>query len=192
VRWADTGTQQAIEKVVQIGPRIGSERPDALFDLDAEGRGCIASYRRLVSYAPGSGATVLSAVSEGSGSSRPTAGPLESELIALGWPRWEARVAFPGIEAASIDDEDADLARRARAALAAQEAGTTTWQIVGDANAPRPGRDFGVGDTVYLDIAPQGRRDQVGTGGLVLPVRVLGWDLDLNSGRVTLIVWEDR
>lgn len=177
-----------IAKTFEIRPRIGQDRPDAVFELDDRGTGNIASYNRFEDYGPNAGATHVIGVSDGSGAYRPMTHPHISDLVGDGWPEWESRVSFPNVVADSVDDEDAELERLASNTLKQRERGTTTWSIVGDENAPRPGRDFGEGDTVYVDIAPRGKEDP--TGGSTA-MRVLGWDLDPRSGRVTLIAWED-
>lgn len=189
VRWLAGSNQQRVEKVLQIAPRVGSDRPDVVFDLDSHGRGNIASYRRKVSYATGKGGTRWIGTSEGVGTSRPMFGPVDSPVLAQGWAIWNTRVNFTGMPTESVDDEDTDLARRTIAASIRRQTGTKTWAIVGDANSPRPGRDFQEGDTVRVDIAPQGKRDPIGGSG---SFRVLGWELDPNSGQVTLIAADDE
>src|SRR5690606_12567064 len=99
-----------------------------------------------------------------------------------------ARPSFPNIDAASVDDEDAELLRLATATLRKRERGSVAWAVTGDDTAPRPGIDFTEGDTVQLVVAPQGKRDPVGG---TAAVRVLGWDLQPHSGEVTVIVWEE-
>ena len=188
VRWTDEATKQAFTKVVRVEARVGIDRPDAIFDLDADGRGCVESYRRRRSYTSGKGATLLIGTSEGSGASRPMTDPLYSPLVDAGWPVWEDRVNFSGLGVGSVGDEDAELLRRTQQTLTQRQAGTTVWQVVGNENAPRPGRDFTEGDTVHIDIAPQGKTDP--HGGQVA-VRVLGWEMSLASGQVTPILWED-
>lgn len=189
VRWLAGSNQQRIEKVLQIAPRVGSDRPDIVFDLDQHGRGNIASYRRKTSYAAGKGGTRWIGTSEGIGASRPMFGPVDSPVLAQGWPIWNTRVNFTGMPTASVDDEDTDLARRTIAASIRRQTGTKTWTIVGEQTAPRPGVDFQEGDTVRVDISPQGKRDPTGGTG---PFRALGWELDLNSGQVTLIAWDEE
>lgn len=188
LRWADD-TRRAVKKVIEIGPRIGQDRPDAIFDLDADGKGCIDTYVRTPSYAAGKGASMVIGTSEGSGESRPMSAPAVSLLVATGMPVWEERVNFVGLDSGSTVDEDTELASRTEKTLRQREHGSVTWAISGTDIAPAPGRDYNEGDTVYVDVAPQGKIDPY--GGTVT-VRVLGWELDTISGRSTPTVWEDQ
>jgi hypothetical protein len=81
IDWADA-TRRAFTKTIEIETRIGHDRPDAIFDLDADGRGVVEAYKRSTSYAEGKGATSLIGTSEGSGSSRPMTDPMVSPW----WP----------------------------------------------------------------------------------------------------------
>lgn len=186
VRWVDPTVRREFEKVLQIGPRIGMDRPDAIFDLDAGGRGNIESYERTISFAAGKGATMLIGTSDGSGTSRPMTDPLVSDLVADGWPVWEERAAFTGLD--SSDDPDAALLSRAKATLAQRELGGVVWVLTVDENAPAPGRDYGEGDTVQIQIAPQGKADPIGG---MKTTRVAGWTLDPATGRSNPVLWEN-
>src|SRR5690606_16039773 len=70
-----------IQKHIQIRPRIGEVRPNAVFDLDPDGRGSIARYTRTTDYGPDGGATVVTGVSDGSGAARPMTVPQVSPLV---------------------------------------------------------------------------------------------------------------
>ncbi len=187
VAW--NATQTGFDKRIHIGPRIGADRPDVVFDLDAAGRGNIISYQRTPSYMVGKGATVVTGVLDGGGSSRVMTDPQVSDLVAAGWPRWEERASF-AIDANSTDDEDSQLMRRTRGRLTQRQGGTVTWQFVTDpaGAAPMPGRDFAEGDTVRIDIAPQGQRDPSGGSG---SVRVAGYEMSWPSLQTTPLVWAD-
>lgn len=185
--WANA-THRAFTKTIEIAPKIGIYRPDALFDLDADGTGVIESYRCSTSYAEGKGATHLVGTSEGSGDSRPMTDPMVSDLVAAGWPVWEERVNFTGLDAATVVDEDTELDKRTEATLRRREHGVRTWVITGNEYAPRPGADYAEGDTIPLAIAPQGKRDPVGG---VTATRTIGWELDPVSGRGTPLLLED-
>ncbi len=187
VEWDDP-THRAFRKTVQIGPQVGRDRVDAIFDLDASGGGNIESYTRIRSYAAGKGATSLIGTSEASGSTRPMTDPITSPLVGQGWPRWEERVNFTGMDADTVLDEDAELVRRTDATLRQREYGTVTWSIVATADAPRPGVDYDVGDTVHVRVLPRGKQDPFGGSA---DMRLLGWEYDLNSGKATLLPWED-
>lgn len=188
LRWVDD-TRRAVQKVIEIGPRIGHDRPDAIFDLDADGAGSIDTYQRTSSFAAGKGATMVIGTSEGSGESRPMSAPMVSLLVAAGWPLWEERVNYTGLDAGTTVDEDTELAARTAKTLAQREVGAVTWAITGAEGAPAPGRDYAEGDTVHLAVAPQGKLDPYGG---IAAVRVLGWELDPTSGRSTPTVWDDQ
>lgn len=186
ITWADDN-QRAIAKSIEIRPKIGIDRPDAIFDLDAKGRGTIETYRRRSSFAAGKGATMLIGTSEGSGASRPMTDPVVSPLVSAGWPVWEERKNFTGLGSGEVD-EDTELNSRTAALSVQRERGTTTWTVTGSEHAPVPGRDFTEGDTVHIDVAPQGKLDPLGG---TAAVRALGWELSPKSGRGSVIVWDD-
>lgn len=181
-------TRRVVSKGIDIRPRIGTDRPDAVFDLDAGGRGVIDTYRRRVSYATGKGATMLIGTSDGTGSGeRPMTGPVVSSLAFAGWPIWEERRNFTGLGQGDVD-EDTELMARTAETARQREHGTVTWTITGSAVAPKPGRDYEEGDTVHVNIAPQGKVDPIGG---TTALRTRGWSLDLASGRSTIIAWDD-
>lgn len=183
VRWTNDD-HGGFTKILQVAPRVGQDRPDARFDLDAAGRGSIESYTRTVSYAAGKGATQLTGTSDGSGSSRPMTDPQTSTLIAAGWPMWQERKNFTGLDDAT--DLDTELLNRTKATLKAHERGTTTWAVTGHL---LPGVDYNEGDTVYIDVAPQGRVDPIGG---TATTRVLGWELDPAFEVSTPILWDSE
>lgn len=185
--WADA-TRQRLDKFITIAARIGQDRPDAVFEMDAEGLGNITSYTRSVDYTTDHGATQVWAASEGAGDSRPMSQVYTSDLATTGgWPIWEARPSISGLENPEILNPDAELERRARAELTRQSTGARMWSLVGTDEAPRPVHEFGAGDAVYVNIAPQGRADPVGG---VFVARVVSWVWDLTTGAVTPTVWE--
>jgi hypothetical protein len=185
VRWGDD-THRSFDKVLEIRPRVGQDRPDAIFDLDAKGGGSIESYTRTSSYAAGKGATMLIGTSEGSGASRPVTDPQISEYVDRGWPVWEERKNFTGLDSGNFD-EDTELLRRTRATLVMRQDGSETWAITGRANGPRPGVDYTEGDTIHISVAPNPPKDPAGG---TAAVRVLGWELDLVSLQSTPILWD--
>lgn len=184
--WADE-TRRRIVKTIEIGLRIGRRREHAVFGRDAEGEGVVESYTRTHSYAAGKGATVVIGVEDGSGNARPMTAPQISDLIAQGWPRWEERRTFTGIGEDPTLDPDTELLDKAAGTLTTREHGGSTWTVVGTDAAPRPGRDYDLGDEITIDIAPDPPIDPV--GGRV-QVRVIGWELDTLSGQNTPILWE--
>lgn len=187
IDWTDP-TRLSFTKTVEIKKQIGVDRSDAVFDLDENAKGCVDSYRRLTSYAEGFGATSLIGTSEGSGSSRPMTEPKESTLLGEGWPRWEERVNFTGLDGDSVGDEDTELNNRTAAMVPKRERGKTTWFVTGNQFAPRVGTAYGEGDSVHLLIAPQGKLDPLGG---TATVRVQGWELDPVSGMGTPQLWDD-
>lgn len=189
IRWADPLEQTQVEKVLQIADRIGMDRPDAVFELDDTGTGTIESYSRNRSYDAGKGATMMIGVSEGTGATRPMTDPIYSVLVDRGWPVWEERANFTGLATGTVADEDALLRSRTMARLEAKQAGTVTWTVVASENAPRPGVDYDHGDTVHIQVAPQGKQDPEGG---VAAMRVLGWQLNTRSGQTALIAQEDQ
>lgn len=190
VRWADEDHQH-IEKVIEAGPRIGVDRPDAVFERDVDGGGNIESYTRSIDYTSERGATLVVGTSEGAGETRPMSSTYRSSLTTQTyqpWPVWEARPAFSGLDAPEIDDPDAELERLAKATLQRRVTGTRVWTLVGTADAPRPGFDFDGGDTVHVRVTPQGKRDPDGGS---FAGRVVGWTWNTRSQAVTPILWED-
>lgn len=185
VRWSDD-THLSFDKVLEVRPRVGVDRPDAIFDLDADGRGTISDYRRNRSYAEGKGGTIGIGTSEGSGTSRPVTDPVVSPLVAEGWPGWEVRRNFTGLEDAA--DEEAELYKRTQAMVASTQAGTVTWSVTSRGGTLLPGRDFDAGDTVHIDVAANPPRDPEG-GNAAL--RTLGWELDTVTLQCTPILWDD-
>lgn len=181
-------SRQYLVKIIEIAQRIGIDRPDVVFELDADGVGNIASYSRNIDYTSDRGATFVWAGAEGAGESRPLSQKYTSDLVTSeGWPTWEARPQITGLDKPTILNPDAALERRARAELARRERGARVWALEGDADSPRPVHDFAAGDIVYVDIAPQGKRDPEGG---VFAARVIAWTWDLNTGAVTPEVWE--
>lgn len=188
IRWMNTETRTGFDKILEIAPTIGIDRPDAIFDLDADGQGCIDSYTRQSSYATGKGATMMIGVSDGSGSTRPMTDPIYSPLTQDGWPTVEDRHPFTGLDLLSVQDEDAKLVELTTALLQQRQTGTVSWSVTGSADAPMPGRDYGEGDTVHIDVAPQGKQDPIGGKAAV---RALGWELDPATTKSSVIVWPD-
>lgn len=180
-------SRQYLVKTIEIAQRIGLDRPDVVFELDADGVGNIASYSRNTDYTSDRGATLVWAGAEGAGESRPLSQKYTSALVNEGWPIWEARPQITGLDKPTILNPDAALERRARAELGRRERGARVWALEGDADSPRPVHDFGAGDIVYVNIAPQGKRDPEGG---VFAARVVAWSWNLDTGAVTPEVWQ--
>lgn len=186
VDWADD-THRVVTKTIQIRPRIGTYRPDAVLDLDADGGGFLESYRRTSSYAEGKGATMLIGTSEGSGASRPMTDPMVSPVVDSGFPIWEERKNFTGLGQGDVD-EDTELASRTAATLTQRESGTVTWVVTTRGGVLVPGVDFDEGDTLPVKVAPRPPVDPIGGSTLM---RCLGWEIDPASGQVDPMVWDD-
>lgn len=190
VRWSDVNTKQAFDKVLEIRPTIGVERPDVVFDLDANGGGNIEDYKRSGgNFVEGKGATMVIGTSDGAGTTRIVTPPQYSPLVAAGWPVWEERLPFSGLAGSSVQDEDTFLLNRTVAQLAQRERGAHSWTIEGSPGAPVPGRDYDHGDTVRIQIAPQGKRDPYGGNAIG---RILGWKLNTRNGAASPIFVEDQ
>lgn len=189
VRWEDENVKQAFSKVLEFAPKIGSTKPDVVFDLDSVGGGNIEQYTRSLSnFTQGRGATMLVGVTDGAGTARVMTDPIFSPLVAGGWPVWEERIPFSGLASASVQDEDTYLLNRTTAQLAQRERGSRPCSVVGSPGAPMPGRDYDHGDTVFIEIAPQGKRDPFGVTG---SWRVLGWKLNIRTGQPSPVFVEN-
>lgn len=183
--WED-GTHRRIRKLIQIGPRVGDVRPDVIFDRAEDGSGTVETYTRTRRRA----ATRVTGVLDGSGSARIMGTPQTSPLVAQGWSVWEERISPTGLGEARLSEvEERDLTALAAARIRQRPGYLTTWTLSARDIAPRPGAEYGEGDTVYLELAPS-RFDPIGTGGRRIGVRVRGWELDVPSGIATLVVWD--
>ncbi|MGW4505684.1 hypothetical protein ACWENO_13695 [Streptomyces sp. NPDC004436] len=181
VVWADA-TRTAFELVMRIRPSIGVQdpQPEAVFDLP----GCISSYRLRESYEAGRGATVVVATGEGQGDAR-----LESDvqtatdLITAGWPRWIYRYS-PGTGITDIDQLNA----HAKATLQLLQAGSRSWTVSATASrAPRVGADWGLGDSVSVQITRSPRHPN----GASVVARAYGWELNVAGDVVSPILLEE-
>jgi hypothetical protein len=199
LRWADDHTR--VVKVIEVKPRVGVDRPEAVFDLDANGEGTIETYTRPESFAAGKGATLLIGTGDGTGGERAMSTPMLSDRAATqGFPVWEERPNFTGLGATDVD-EDTELDNRTRDTLAQRELGASNWTITTREYGPMPGRDYDLGDTGRIDVAPQGydtlssdgtpRRVVLDpTGGKASP-RFLGFSLDLATLVAQPELWDD-
>lgn len=186
--WADDQHRRLLKRI-EIGPRIGEDRTDVIFDRsvgpDGLPHGTVETWTRTVRRS----ATRVRGVSDGSGDDRIMTPPADSPLIGQGWPAWEARVSPTGLGATDLAElEEADLVRLRDTRLA-QAGGVTTWTLTTAPGAPVPGRDYTEGDTVYLEVSPT-TYDPYGTQGRRLPVRVRGWELDTILGIATPVLWD--
>ncbi|MEU5664767.1 hypothetical protein [Streptomyces longwoodensis] len=167
---------------VRIRSAIGTQSasPEAVFDFP----GCVSEYVLSESYERDKGATRVIARGEGEGSSRLTSTAREaSALLAGGWPVWEYRYT----PATGITDPD-QLEAHAAKSLALMAQGAQVWSVTAVASvAPRLGRDWGLGDSVRLDVERSPRHPQ----GTSTVARCWSWELDTGSDTVRPILVED-
>lgn len=174
---------------VRVRAAIGDQdpQPEGTFDFP----GVVSSYSLAESYESGKGANDIIARGDGEGDSRITSDRVTADdLLANGWCRFEYRYT-PGD---SITDPAA-LTADARKSLAFMAQGAQVWSITATASqAPRLGRDWGLGDMIRLAVIgsaqhPQGspRHPQ----GIEVVARAWGWQLDPSADTVTPILVED-
>jgi hypothetical protein len=166
---------------LRVRPKIGVQAAAAVtFDFP----GCVALYTLSESYEAGKGATVVVARGEGEGSSRLTSSPHEATaLISSGWPRWEYRFT----PATGVTDPD-QLEAHAAQSLSLMAQGAQVWTLEAVASqAPRLGRDWGLGDTIHLAVERSPRHPQ----GADTVARCWSWELDPGADRVRPILVEE-
>lgn len=155
-----------------------TSNPEPVFDMP----GCISSYTLTESYEEGKGATQVRAYGDGEGASRLKSGLMTAnDLIAAGYCLWEHRYT----PADGLTDPG-QLTAHAREDLATMRTGATVWTVDAVASqAPRLGRDFGLGDSVRVARSP--RHPQ----GASTAARCWAWQLDLDADTVSPIFLED-
>ncbi|HEX5542462.1 MAG TPA: hypothetical protein VFX60_13025 [Micromonospora sp.] len=180
VRWR-AGTTR-VELVARVRPRIGvqTDRPSAVFTFPGD----VVDYTLHESYENGKGANVVRARGEGEGEDRYTSRDMvATDLLAAGWPRYEHRFT----PSTSITSQDV-LDGHAMSALDIMRAGARVWELTANAiEAPRLGRDWGLGDTVALDVISSPRHPN----GASVTARAWGWQWDTRADRITPIIAED-
>lgn len=167
---------------IRVRPRIGVQTATAVtFDFP----GCVDSYSLAESYEAGKGATVVLANGEGEGTSRLKSSVYTATaLIAAGWPRWEYRFT----PATGITDPD-QLNAHAAQSLALMAPGAQVWSIEAVASrAPRLGQDWGLGDSIHLDVETSPRHPQ----GADMTARCWAWELDAAADKVRPILVEEN
>ncbi|TSD68140.1 hypothetical protein [Aeromicrobium piscarium] len=144
VTWADDDHTR-FRKTIEIGPQVGHDMATTVIE-----NGDLSSRTRPRDWSEFG--THVIATGDGSGDSRPMSQPVvDDEAMDAGVPRRDVRHA-----ASSVDDE-AVLDVIAAGEAARRRYGTRSWEleIVAAADhAPRVGRDFDAGDTVYMDLGP--------------------------------------
>jgi hypothetical protein len=146
--------------------------------------GCVDSYSLSESYEAGKGATTVIARGEGEGESRLSSGVHSATaLLAAGWPRWDERFT----PATGVTDPD-QLEAHATQALALMAQGAHVWTVQAVASqAPRLGRDWGLGDSITLAVDHSPRHPQ----GSSVTARCWAWELDAGADRVRPILVEE-
>lgn len=186
VTWSSS-TKTAFSLIARIRHMIGvqSSTPNAVFELP----GCVTGYSQSEDYTSGKGATTVRAYGNGEGVSRASSGDVLSALVAQGWPRWDYRWT-PN----QATTDTGVLAAAAAQAIATMGAGTSIWTLDATASmAPRIGTDWGLGDTVALQVDPSPGRDgqTIAPGhpdGVSKNLRALGWSLDFANNKLTPVL----
>ncbi|MFJ4738698.1 hypothetical protein [Streptomyces sp. NPDC088775] len=180
IAWAADGSGFVLP--IRVRPQIGvvTSTPDPVFDMP----GCISSYTLTESYEEGKGATRVRAYGDGEGASRLRSDLLTADdLIAAGYCLWEHRYT----PADGLTDPT-QLTAHAREDLAAMRTGAAVWTVDAVASrAPRLGRDFGLGDSVRVQITRSPRHPQ----GASTVARCWSWQLDPGADAVSPILVED-
>ncbi|KFK91486.1 hypothetical protein IX27_00165 [Streptomyces sp. JS01] len=181
VEWA-SAAKTGFVLPVRVRKAIGTQapQPEAVFDFP----GCVTSYTLAESYEAGKGATVTTARGEGEGDSRLSSpSKIASDLEAAGWPRYVHRFT----PASGITDP-AQLDAHAAKALALMATGAKVWTVEAAASqAPRIGRDWGLGDTVRICVEHSPRHPD----GAEVVARAWSWELDPAADRVRPILVEE-
>lgn len=178
--WQDAA-HTTVQLVIRIRPQIGtqSSTPEPVFDYP----GNIADYVQTESYESGKGATDVQANGNGQGATRlVSADHSATSLLASGFPSWVYRFT----PAAGLDDP-VQLDAHAAEALAQMSTGSSTWTVTAVASqSPRVGSDWGLGDSVHLQISTSPGHPN----GADVVARAYGWDLDAGANTVTPILVE--
>lgn len=179
--WADAA-QTTVKLVVRIRPLLGVQdaNPNAVFDLP----GCIATYKLAEAYDRDRGATRTVARGEQTSGTRASSTVhTATDLIAAGWCLWERRWT-PASGITSTDQLD----RHAAEALDLMSAGSRAWSLEAVASrAPRLGTDWGLGDTVRVEVDASPRHPD----GATVVARAYAWSLDAAADRLSPILLED-
>ena len=186
VTWSDS-TKTSFDLFVRIRHMLGvqSAAPNAVFEMP----GCVTSYTQTEDYSSGKGATAARAYGNGEGVSRASSGDVLSPLVAQGWPRWDYRWT-PN----QATTDTSVLAAAAAKAVATMGAATSIWSLDAVASyAPRVGTDWGLGDTVALQVDPSPAPDSqiIAPGhpdGVNKILRALGWSLDFAGNKLTPVL----
>lgn len=184
--WTDD-TRTAVAKIARLRPRIGraASLPTAVFRTTAASvfgsRGSSETrYEFSEDYSDGRGANHVVATSSGESEDRPQSAPARAEdLLSAGWPRWERRWS----PSSSIASQDV-LDDHAAAELARRQRGARTWSFEARWDQyPRLNVDWRIGDDIGWRVFGHRHPD-----GVLGQGRAVGWDLDMQSGKVRPIL----
>jgi hypothetical protein len=180
VGWTDA-TMTDFTLTVRLRHTLGtaSTSPNAVFELP----GAVTAYAQAESYQSGSGASAARAYGNGEGASRASSGDvLSAGVLGAGWPRWDYRWT-PN----QATTDPAVLTAAAARAVAAMATGTSLWTLDAAASqAPRPGTDFALGDSVGLLVDPGSSPGH--PAGVNVTARALGWSLDFTADKLTPVL----
>ncbi|MFJ2259466.1 hypothetical protein ACIOKD_14190 [Streptomyces sp. NPDC087844] len=182
VAWSDAA-HSGFVLPVRVRPAIGTQaaEPEAVFDFP----GCISTYTLGESYESGKGATVVLARGEGEGTARlSSSSQIATDLEAAGWPRYVYRYT----PASGLTDPT-QLTAHAAKAIGLMKTGAQVWIVEAVASqAPRLGRDWGIGDSVRVVIDSSPRHPE----GAEVVARAWSWELDAAANRITpILIQED-
>lgn len=182
VAWSDAA-HSGFVLPVRVRPAIGTQaaEPEAVFDFP----GCISTYKLAESYESGKGATVVLARGEGEGTARLSSSyQVANDLETAGWPRYVYRYT----PASGLTDPN-QLTAHAAKALGLMKTGAQAWVVEAVASqAPRLGRDWGLGDTIRVFIETSPRHPQ----GAEIVARAWSWELDAAADRISpILIQED-
>ncbi|MFG3488563.1 hypothetical protein [Streptomyces sp. NPDC047972] len=181
VAWSD-GAHSGFVLPVRVRPAIGLQLadPEAVFDFP----GCISSYSLGESYETGKGATVVVARGEGEGTARLSSpSQVATDLESAGWPRYVYRYT----PASGLTDPT-QLAAHSVKALSLMKTGAKVWTVEAVASqAPRLGRDWGIGDSIRLAVDSSPRHPD----GAEIVARAWSWELDAAADRITPVLIEE-
>lgn len=144
IEWADDD-HTMFRKVLEIGPSVGRDMHTTVIENEH-----LSSRTRPRDWSEFG--THVIATGDGSGDSRPMSREVvDEDAIEAGIPRRDVR------KSASSADDEALLDVIAAGEANRVRYGTRSWEleiIAADPHAPRVGRDFDAGDTVYMDLKP--------------------------------------
>lgn len=169
VAWAPGEQGRRADKILQIGPKLGTVRPEAIFTARP------GEYTRGTDWTGDNAALEVWGATEGSGGQGITEDSYRSAKLDDGWHPNEAFVTF-------ADLDESQLARRRDRRGRELEDGTVAWEATLSIDEqPSLGDEWGIGDTVTLRARPG---DYDPAGGTIT-AEVQGWVLNDTDGTIT-------